>query len=281
MHGLPDEVAREVDTRVVAEMERLERIFNAFDPDSELSRWKRDDLESPSPEFDEVMGFALDWQSRSRGRFNPLAGVLTARWRQAEIDGAVPSAEELSSLAASIAEPRCRRVDGRIARSGDCDDLNLNAIAKGFIVDRAVARVSEYGGTVVVNAGGDLTHAGPTPIRIGVENPLRPFDNEPPLARLVLADRAVATSGGARRGFRIGGRRYSHVVDPRSGRPADRIASITVVASDAMTADVVATVLGVLDPPAAVAEAPVWGVACLVVGADGTISTSAGWLSEG
>jgi thiamine biosynthesis lipoprotein len=285
IRGLDDAAAREVDALAVGEMERLERIFNAFDPESELSRWKRDALDVASAEFVEVMRSAQEWQLRSGGRFNPLAGVVTARWRAAESDGAVPAPEELSSLAAAIVEPRFRVVDGRVERSGDCDDLNLNAIAKGFIVDRAVdravERVAGRGGTVLVNAGGDLAHRGPAAIRIGVENPLRPFDNEPPIAYLVLADGAVATSGGARRGFRIGGRRYSHVIDPRTGRPADRIASITVVADDAMTADVVATVLGVVDPRAAVDEAPSFGAECLVVGADGSLSCSAGWVSAG
>ena len=63
-----------------------------------------------------------------------------------------------------------------------------------------------------------------------------------------LRDAGMATSGRARRGYRIGGRWYSHVIDPRTGRTVDDVASVTVVASSAATADVLATLLGVLHP---------------------------------
>lgn len=274
MSGADATRAESIDTAVAAEMIRLEGIFNAFDTSSELSRWKRDELPDPSPELCTVMATALDWQVRSGGRFHPLAGTMSAVWIAAERAGVRPQRAALAALAADIAAPRYRIELGRPVRAGDCTDLNLNAIAKGFIVDRALEVVADHGLAVMINAGGDLAHRGPRPIDISLENPLRPFDNEPPLLVMPIANAAIATSGGARRGFRFGDRRHSHVIDPRTGWPADRLASITVIANDAMTADVVATVLGVQAPAAALAEAPTLGVECIVVTNDGIVHRS-------
>jgi FAD:protein FMN transferase len=246
--------ARRVSDAAFAEMARLESVFSAHAADSELSRWKRDELTDPSDEFGRVMAAALDWHHRSEGAFNPLTGILSARWQRAVDDREAPSAVELAELAASVREPRFEMRDGRAVRTGDCSELDLNAIAKGFIVDAAVAAVvaSFEPEVILIGAGGDLAQRGSRPSRIGIENPVRPYDNEPPIALVELHNGGLATSGGSRRGFRIGDRRYSHVIDPRSGWPVEHHASISVLAPDAMTADVVATVAGMLPPPAAV-----------------------------
>ena len=100
---------------------------------------------------------------------------------------------------------------------------------------------------------------------------------------MTVRARGLATSGSARRGWRIAGRWYSHVIDPRSGRPVDHVASASVVAPDAATADAVATVLSVLAPAEGVAFVEglddVPDVAALVVGADGSTWRSAGWAA--
>jgi thiamine biosynthesis lipoprotein len=273
----------EIDAVIVGEISRLESVFSAYDDDSELNRWKRDELDEPSPELVDVMAAASRWQDRSDGAFNPMSGVLTALWQRAAVAGAPPAADELAAAAAAIAEPRFEVVDGILDRIGDCAALNLNAIAKGFIVDRAVdAAVDRFAPSmVVVSAGGDLRHSGEPPARIGIENPLRPYDNEPPLAVIELSDGGLATSGGARRGVRIGGDWFSHVIDPRSGEPVRAQASISVVAADAMTADVMATVLGLSNPQDAVDLAGSFDdVGCLVVGPDGTRWTDPTWRSR-
>jgi thiamine biosynthesis lipoprotein len=132
---------------------------------------------------------------------------------------------------------------------------------------------------VTVNAGGDLAHRGGPPIRVGVENPLRPYDNEPPLMTIEVADAGLATSGRARQGVRIGGVWHSHVVDPRTGRPVDDVASVSVTACDAGTADVMATVLGVLDLDEALAWASARGLAMLRIAPDGSRASTTGWAA--
>lgn len=266
--------ARHLDDLMVAEMARLERVCSAYDHESELSRWRRGELADPSDDFCAVMAAALAHQVASGGAFNPLSGVIGEAWRiAAERDGSPPDDAVLAELAASIRAPRFTvGDDGRPVATGDCSTLNLNAFAKGWIVDRALELGWSTGlaRSIVVNAGGDLAHRGEGAVRVGVENPLRPYDNEPPLMTVDLSNAGMATSGGARKGYRIGGRRYAHVIDPRTGRTVDHIASVTVIAPSAADADVLATVVGVTG----VARDD---VSALVIRPDGTQQETAAW----
>lgn len=282
--GCPDDEAHRLDDLVVAEMVRLERVCSAFDPASELERWKRGEVPEPSADLSAVLTEALAFQAESAGTFNPMAGVLTDAWRTAAAAGARPEPVELERLAASIAEPRYA-IDaaGRPVATGDCSALQLNAFAKGWIVDRALLVACRDGvaASVTVSAGGDLAHRGDRPTRVAVENPLRPYDNEPPLMTIELAEAGLATSGRARKGVRVGDRWYSHVIDPRTGWPVDDVASVSVVARDAGTADAMATVLGVLGVDEALAWATERGLALLRIAPDGSRVSNAAWDSLG
>jgi len=275
-------VARRIDAAAVEEIARLEHVFSAFDPTSELERWKRGEVRSPSAEFSAAMRLALDWQERSGGTFNTSSGIVSAAWRKAEAAGEPPSTAELGALASSIAEPRFV-IDGNgyPAPVGDCSGVNLNAFVKGWIADRAVqrARLVAPAVDVLVNAGGDLRHAGTSAIRIGIENPLRPYDNEPPVCTIELANAGLATSGRARRGFRIANHWYSHVIDPRSGQTVDSTSSISVVAHDAATADVLATIAGLISTDEALDYTEALGAACLIITPDGKRQHNKRWAA--
>ncbi len=282
----PDELADRAAGSLFDEIDRLQAVFSAFDPDSELSRWRRGDTDpaDTSDEFAGLMGEALWWQRRTNGLFNPLAGVLTARWVEAASEGRRPDPDEMAALADTIAEPRFEIVDGRPIPCGDCSQLNLNAMAKGHIVDRSLTLVADRFpplDDLLVNAGGDLCHRGRGRMKVGIENPLRPYDNEPPLVVIEIANEAVATSGAGRRGFDVGPHRVSHVLDPRTGMAADASASATVVAPSAGVADVVATPLAILEPAEAISVldelAESIPLAALIVGHDGDRHASRGW----
>ncbi len=283
--GLEEDGAVAVDEAVRAEVERLERVLSVFDQDSELRRWARRHLEQPGPELLEVLTGALHWQGWSGGTFNPFVGVIGRRWAEAESDGVEPTEKELAVLTAAIAAPRFAvGPGGGLTVLADLDGVDLNAYAKGWIVDRAIDRAQRAcrrpaSLDLVVNAGGDLRHVGFRPLVVGIENPHRPYDNEPPLTTIVLRDAAVATSGPSRRGFIVGGRRHSRIIDPQTGHTVERIASISVVAADAATADVVATALGVGDPDRAIDRANLLGVGCLIVGADGNLRSNEAWTA--
>src|SRR5260221_659027 len=124
------------------------------------------------------------------------------------------------------------------------------SFTKSYIIDRAVSAGLATGSAraVVVNIGGDLVARGAWAETIGVTDPLDNADNAAPLTRLAVRNRAVATSGSYRRGFDIGGHHYSHIVDPRTGRPTAQIVSATVVADRAADAGALATAFCVLAP---------------------------------
>lgn len=259
----------------LAEIERLEHVFTVFDDTSDLNRWRRGELDPPSDDLADGLSLATAWRRRSGGVFDPAVAALVACWDRAAERDRHPTAGELAAARADMTDTA--------PDPANPPPWNLNALAKGLIVDRAVAVAGSIGAVtdVLVNAGGDLRHLGSEPVVVGIEDPFRPFDNAEPTVRVALTDGALATSGGARRGWTIGGRRYSHVLDPRSGHPVDHVSSASVVARDAATADVVATVCSVLAPERGLAFVDSLDalVACLVIGADGRPHRSAGWAA--
>lgn len=259
----------------VAEVERLQAVFDRFDPSSGLRRWGAGS--SASSELTEVLDLARGWRIRSDGAFDPAVGRLVAVWDEAAGAGRLPSRTELEAARRSVPLPAA--LDDASVRPW----VDLNAIAKGWIVDRALAAGLAIGGTVglTVNAGGDVAHHHERrPLVVGIEDPGRPFDNASPLTRVRLHGGAVATSGGSRRGWTVGGRRFSHVLDPRTGWPVSHVASASVVAPDAATADVVATVLTVLEPGAGLAFLDgLADVGCFLVTAGGELVRDPVWAA--
>jgi thiamine biosynthesis lipoprotein len=127
--------------------------------------------------------------------------------------------------------------------------LDLGGVAKGYGIDRAFEALTSAGcDGVLVDVGGDVRVRGidarGEPWLITVRDP---FGGSNPVS-FELENGAVCTSGNYERFVTIDGVRYSHIIDPRTGRPADRLPSVTVVSGDAMTADAWATALSVLGP---------------------------------
>ena len=278
----PQDVALEADAAAVAEFERLVAVFSVFDESSELSRWRRGDIEDCSPELTEVLAAAQFWHQASGGAFHPAIAALRRRWLVATADQQLPDPVELAALAAASAVLPFTVSDGRVERLADCSGVDLNAIAKGYIVDKGceVAVAQPGVDAVMINAGGDLRHLGDASVLVGIEDPGAAFDNMPPRWRVELSNAGLATSGAARRGFRVGGEWLGHVLDPRTGWPVDHTTSASVIAADTMTADALATVLGVLPAGEALARAEAEDWACLLVAADGSYSTSTAWPGE-
>ncbi|MCA0294894.1 MAG: FAD:protein FMN transferase [Actinobacteria bacterium] len=260
------------------EMVRLQSVFSVFDPGSELSRWRAGGDHEPSAELVEVLEAAQHWWTVSGGGFHPATARLRQRWLRAEAEQRLPSDDELAGLARDLRTLPFEVADGVATRLGDCSGLDLNAIAKGYIVDRGVAVAAGGDGVVdvLVNAGGDLRHVGADPVRVGVEDP-RSVGGAP-IRVVELGEAAMATSGPVHRGFRIGEQWFGHVLDPRTGRPVAERPSTTVRALDAMTADALATVVGVLDWTEAVRVLrSVPGAAAITIDPAGEVRTCGSW----
>jgi thiamine biosynthesis lipoprotein len=270
------------DAAAVGEFERLNPVFTVYDESSELMRWRRGDVDNCSADLTEVLAAALRWHGVSGGAFHPAVAPLHLRWLQAAAEDRLPDAAELADLAAACATLPYSVQAGTVRRLGDCSGVDLNAIAKGYIVDRAAAVAFAIEGVdaVMINAGGDLRHHGAGSVLVGIEDPANAFDNAPPRWRVQLTEAGLATSGAARRGFTVAGQWMGHVIDPRTGWPVRHTTSCSVIAADAMTADALSTVLGVLPSDEALARAEAEGWACLLVSPDGTARFSPAWLAE-
>ena len=129
--------------------------------------------------------------------------------------------------------------------------LDLGGIAKGFAMDEALAALERCGvRRALVEAGGDIRLGDPPPDKPGWRVGITPLDDPhgPPVGCLVLSRVAVSTSGDSIQFVEIGGKRYSHIVDPRTGQALTDHCRVMVVASDGMTADGITKVVGVLGP---------------------------------
>lgn len=257
---------------IVSEMLRLQQIFSSVDSNSEFSRWIRGEVAHLSSELTEVLAESRRWQIDSGGRFHPCVAAFSRVWSEAELAGSLPSRSILQTIATSMSDPPWY-LDGStgVWRYQSESEATLNAFAKGWIVDAAIglAERHETLASITINAGGDIRRSGRDALLVGIENPFRPYDNEPPIAVVRIANQAIATSGSARKGFLIGNTRYSHVIDPRTGLPASEVASISVVGDSAAHADAVSTILGVEPPDVALSEANDKGIAAFIVHADG------------
>ena len=270
---------------VLAEIDRESHILSSWDPESEFSRWFRT-MGQPvkvSPELFEVLGLFDKWRGLTGGALDASAEAVTRVWKRAAAEKRLPSRAELDSAVAAI-----RRVHWRLdpinrtATHLSDTPLALNSFVKSYIAGRAAEKalgVSGAGG-LVVNIGGDLAVRGNWSEPVDIADPKSDAENGVPIARLVVRDRAVATSGDYRRGVEIGGRHYSHIVDPRTGMPADQVISSTVIAQSPATAGALATALSVLTPEESarlVASMP--GVEYLLVMKNGERIESDGWSS--
>jgi thiamine biosynthesis lipoprotein len=158
--------------------------------------------------------------------------------------------------------------------------ITLDAIAKGYIVDRAcsVAMHTGRASDVILDIGGDLRHMGERPAIVGVGDPYSGAENARPIERISIRNEGVATSGGLRRGRWLGRRRESHLVDPRTGISVEHVLSASVIGPSSTIADVLATAFCVLQPRESCAIADsISGVGCLLVRADGARISNPTW----
>jgi len=273
-----------------AEVSRLEGILSDYDPQSELSR-----LSAQAPNLDptpvsndlwRVLVRAVEIRDATGGAFDPTVGPLTTLWRQARRSGRMPLPGKLAAAREAVGRETLRLVpDSRaVVLTRPAMRLDLGGIGMGYAVDRAVAVLERYGITAaMVDASGDIAVTAPPPGTAGwriVVAPLRPAGTTPSPhdtgEHLLLTHAAVTTSGDAFQAVEIDGRRYSHIVDPRTGVGVAGPAAVTVVAPDCTTADALATAASVLGPEqaASVITATPGCAARFVVMADGHMEHS-------
>jgi thiamine biosynthesis lipoprotein len=250
-----DALQRDID----AELHRINAQMSTYLPDSEISRFNsQNDVHwfEVSPEFASVVQRARRISEETAGAFDVTVGPLVNRWdfgpERTNLE--MPSAAEVATLMQAVGFRLIEVRDKPPALRKQRPDvqIDLSAIAKGFAVDRIMQLLEAHGlRNCMAEIGGEIrvrgTNPGRAAWRVGIE---RPVTNARVMQRVVhLRDAALATSGDYRNFIEVGGRRYSHLIDPRTGYPVDhRLASVSVIADDCLSADAWATALMVLGP---------------------------------
>jgi thiamine biosynthesis lipoprotein len=238
--GLACDRARAVIASSLAEIERLERVFSLYRPDSELSRLNAAGrLEAPSHDFLVLARRALAYWRTTEGAFNP---ALQPLWRHLARHFAAhphrePDRRTIARLL-ELADPGRIAVEAEAVILAPGMALTFNGIAQGYISDRIADLLAAEGLTEVLVDLGELRALPGRRWRIAVPG----VDGLWP-----LAGRALATSAPAGTRFTADGR-WHHLLDPQNGRPARAFASVTVAAASAAEADALSTAFAVSSP---------------------------------
>jgi thiamine biosynthesis lipoprotein len=228
------------------------------------------------PEVFGLIDQALDYSRRTDGAFDITVGALVRAWGFFRDDGRYPSPDELAEARAAVGWQHVALDDTtrsiRFLMRGI--ELDLGGIGKGFALDCAARILRRHGVTAALLGAGQSSYyaVGVPPDaegwRIVVPDP---YDPARALSTIRLRDQSLSTSGTNQQFFELDGRRYSHIINPRTGEPATGVMQVTVTAGTATESDALATALFVLGPErAADVVAEYDAVAALLVGGNET-----------
>lgn len=235
---------------------QLDAVLSDYDPASELRRLCDNSREGvPVPVSDDlwrVLSKAQALAERSCGAFDVTVGPVVRLWRRARRREEFPPRDRLDEARELVGRqlvrlhPETQSVE--LLKPGM--RLDLGGIAKGYAIDEALAVLRRHGVTrALVDAGGDVGLGAPPPDRDGWRIGVAALEPNAPLSRYLLLSRvAVATSGDTWQYVVLESKRYSHLVDPRTGVGLTDHSSVTVVAPDALAADGLASAVSVLGP---------------------------------
>jgi len=238
-------------------IKQLNDIMTDYDSDSELSRLSRtsgqDQEVAVSPDLWTVLERAAELARRSHGAFDVTVGPYVNLWRYARRQGELPDPARLAKASRAVGYTKMQ-LDPRhhsVKLLAPDMRLDLGGIAKGYAVDQALRTLERFGITnALVSGGGDIGVSGPPPGKKGWRIELPPLDasNAPPARFLSVSQAGVSTSGDLFQRFEVGGKRYSHLIDPRTGMALTDHSLVTVIASNDFTADGLTKVMSVLEP---------------------------------
>lgn len=281
-----DAVAAQAEAAALAEIDRLDHILSAYNPNSEFSNWHNGpatDVRVSDDLFNVLVLFDR-WQSESSGALNAGAGAIGTLWKSAEAHQELPSGAEIKqAVRTAQATHWLLNPSLKTARRLDNSDLFLNSFVKSYIINKAANAAMKVSGVdgVVVNVGGDIVVKGSVTEEVSVSNPLADAENESPVSVMRIDNKAVATSGNYRRGYQILDKWYSHIFDPRTGLPVEQVIGATVIANDATTAGALATAFNVLSIEESAKLADRYpDVSYLIVTRDGSEHPSKNWIGK-
>ncbi|MEX1126943.1 MAG: FAD:protein FMN transferase [Vicinamibacterales bacterium] len=253
----PDSRRAEITARAAFErIAVLDRMMSDYRPDSEVRRLETAGQQwTPvSAELLDVLATSVSVARATDGAFDPTVGPLVALWREARATGTLPAAAARDAARARVGWRHLEidRARGAVRLGKPGMRLDLGGIAKGYILQQALESLRANGvARALIESGGDVVAGDRPPDRAG-------WRIDTPAADAVftrradrLANAALATSGATEQFVEIGGVRYGHIVDPRTGVGITHRTLARVIARDAAIADALATALSVAGPEGA------------------------------
>lgn len=275
----PDEAsANKAIAAVWARIEHLNSVMSDYDSNSELMRLCRDSGPGQpvvvSPELFRVLRKSVEVSEQSEGAFDVTVGPLVKLWRRARRQKELPDPKLLQEARELVGFRRlrlCENCSVELLKPGM--KLDLGGIAVGDAADEAIKVLKQHGITrAMIDGSGDIVVSDPPPgttgWRIGIASLKEP--DAAPMQFATLANCSISTSGDAYQFVEVADRRYSHIVDPKTGLGLTERCSVTIIAPDGITADALATAVSVLGPERGlklIESLP--GVAALVATLDG------------
>ncbi|MEP7271931.1 MAG: FAD:protein FMN transferase [Acidobacteriota bacterium] len=231
--------------RAFDEIDRIDRLMSHYKPDSPLSRLNRQAAQGPmkiEPELFDFIAECLRYSSVSNGAFDITVGSLMKAWGFFRGEGRMPSDQELSVARRTVGYQHVilNAEEQTIYFDQPGVELDLGGIAKGYAVDRAVG-VLRLGNIsrALVSAGGSTIYGLGSPPReagwtVKIQDPVAP---DKTALTVRLKDQALSVSGSYEKFFELGGHRYSHIMDPRTGRPVEGTLGVAVITDNGTAGD--------------------------------------------
>lgn len=249
--------AKEAADAAFARIRQLNDILSDYDPDSELSRLSRTSGSGQAVEVSDDLWSVLKQSQklaeRSGGAFDVTVGPAVNLWRVARRERKMPDPVLLSETLAAVGWQKLRLNSRRHTAELLVPNmrLDLGGIAKGYAVDEAMKVLRKYDvHSALIAGGGDMEASGPPPGKESWRIEIAPLDapGAPPEKFVSLKNAALATSGDVFQHLEIDGKRYSHIVDPRTGIGLTDHSLVTIIADNCTMADSLATAVSVLGP---------------------------------
>ena len=250
--GSPDHVPQ-IST-ALDRVTQLEQQLSVYIPESEVSQLNRLAFEQPRDVESDLFGLLVEskklYEATSHA-FDPTAGALIALWRRCRASGRIPTQVEIDSCLEYVGMDKVElAADGLTAKFAHPSlEVNFGAIGKGYALDQADTILQQsdldswllHGGHSSLLGRGNHNQQGGWPVGIG-----NPLFTQQRLGTVLLCDAALGTSGSNIQHFHHQGKRYGHILDPRTGWPVDQLLSVTVVAPTAAEADALSTAFFVM-----------------------------------
>jgi FAD:protein FMN transferase len=256
VYGADAEALPRIVEEAFDEVDRIDRLMSHYKADSPLSRVNREAARHPVKVEPELFDFIVDafrYNRDSDGAFDITVGPLMKTWGFYRGEGRVPRDEELEAARQHVghAQVILNPIEQTIAFDHAGVELDLGGIAKGYAVDRVVRLLRQLPITAaLISAGGSTIYGlGAPPGRDAWDVDIQdPIDPRKTALTVRLTDRALSVAGSSEKSFEAGGVTYSHIMDPRTGKPVQGVLSVAVLASSGTAGDALDNAFFVLGP---------------------------------